>query len=184
LRSLDGKILVALPNITQGVFSKSLVFVQQSDEDGAIGFILNKKFPPNKAKYIAQQLNIPDWHKVFYGGPTATHTGFVLHSGDYQNSDTIQVLDDIWFTPGGSIIEDIKAGKTPADYMLILGHSSWAPGQLDAEMEGLPPFEASSWVTAAPDPSMFYGNQDAIRAWDFAIRQTAKERSQFILDNY
>lgn len=183
MKSLDGKILVALPNITQGVFSKSLVFVQQSDEAGAVGFILNKRFPPNKAKYIAEQLKIPHWDKIFYGGPIGTHSGFVLHSGDYANSDTVQVLDNVWFTPGASVIEDIKAGKSPEDFMLILGHSSWAPGQLDAEMEGLPPFETSSWVTTAPDISLFYGQQDAIRAWDFAIRQTAKERSNFILDN-
>ena len=183
MKSLEGKILVALPNITQGVFSKALVFVQQCDDSGAVGFILNKRFPPNKAKYIADQLTISEWNKIYYGGPMATHTGFVLHSVDYQNSDTVQVLDDIWFTPGGSIIEDIKTGNAPAKFMLILGHSSWGPGQLDAEMEGLPPFEFSSWVTTDPDDSMFFGQQDAIRSWDFAIRQTAKERSSFILDN-
>tara|TARA_B110000977_G_C10875431_1_gene415325 strand:- start:190 stop:741 length:552 start_codon:yes stop_codon:yes gene_type:complete len=183
LISLDGKILVALPNITQGVFSKALVFVQQSDSNGTVGFILNKRFPPNKAKYIASQLNIDEWNRVYYGGPVATNTGFVLHSEDYRNDDTVQVLDNIWFTPGGSIIEDMKNGIKPKEYMLILGHSSWAPGQLDAEMIGAPPYESSSWVTADPDASMFYGRQDAIRSWDFAIRQTARERSSHILDN-
>ena len=183
MTSLDGKILVALPNITQGVFSKSLVFVQQSDEAGAVGFILNKRLPPNKSKFIAEQLGIKDWDKIYYGGPIGTQSGFVLHSGDYHNKETVQILDDIWFTPGGSIIDDIKQGNTPKDYMLILGHSTWAPGQLDAEMEGLPPFEVSSWVTTDADPCLFYGQQDAIRAWDFAIRQTAKERSNFILDS-
>ena len=93
--SLDGKILVALPNITQGVFSKALIFVQQSDSNGTVGFILNKRFPPNKAKYIASQLNISEWNRVYYGGPVATNTGFVLHSEDYRNDDTVQVLDNI-----------------------------------------------------------------------------------------
>lgn len=183
INNISGKLLVSLPNIKQGVFSKSVIFIQGYDEDGSIGFMLNKKYPTTKSQYVASQLGLPDAKKIFFGGPVNTHTGFVLHSREYFNSDTVQLYDDVLFTPGKQIISDIKDGVGPEEYMIILGHSSWQPGQLEAEMSGQMPYTGPHWVTAEPDMDYFYGKLDAIGCWDRAIRQTASERSTFLLDN-
>lgn len=179
---IAGKLLVSLPNIKQGVFSKSIVFIHSCDEDGAVGFVLNKKYPTTKAKFICDQLGIPDYKKIFFGGPVSTHTGFVLHSDDYSNEETVRLTDSVYFTPGKQIISDLRSGTEPEQYMIVLGHSSWAPGQLEAEMTGAEPYDKPHWVAADIDIDYFYGKLDAINAWDKAIRQTAKERSNFLLD--
>lgn len=182
INNISGKLLVSLPNIKQGVFSKSIVYVQACDEDGAVGFILNKKYPTTKAQYVAQQLGLPDYKKIFFGGPVSSHTGFVLHSREYFNKDTVQLYDDVLFTPGKRIITDIKDGIGPEEYMIILGHSHWQPDQLEAEMSGQQPYDSPHWVTAETDMDYFYGKLDAIASWDQAIRQSARERSTFLLD--
>lgn len=182
LNNISGRLLVSLPNIQQGIFSKSIVFIQASDEDGAVGFILNKKYPTSKSKMVADQLGLPDYKKIFFGGPVNTHTGFVLHSNEYFNEDTVQLIDNVFFTPGRTVIQDIISGEGPAEYMIILGHCSWGPDQLQAEMVGTLPYGKPQWVTADTDMEYFYGNLDTIAAWDKAIRQTASERSTFLLD--
>lgn len=181
--SLAGKLLVSLPTIKQGVFAKSVVFIHSVDEDGSVGFILNRRYPPSKAHFICEQLKLPDPKKIFFGGPVGTQSGFVLHSDDYHNKETVQLSDQVLFTPGKAVIKDMQdPNKCPSEYMVILGHSSWAPFQLNAEMTGQPPFEHPQWVTADIDHEYFYGQLDAIQAWDKALRRTAKERSNFLLD--
>lgn len=182
LDKLNGRLLVSLPTLKSGVFAKSIVFIQAQDQDGAVGFVLNKKYPTSKSKIVAQQLGLPDHTKIFFGGPVNTHSGFVLHSDDYHNQDTVQLMDNVFFTPGKQIINDLIEGTGPQEYMIILGHSIWEPDQLEAEMMGYPPYSKPYWVTADVDMEFFYGKLDAIAAWDKAIRKTASERSTFLLD--
>ena len=65
------------------------------DTDGAIGFVINKKYPTSRAKYIATQLKLEDHTKIHFGGPVEQQTGFVLHSEDYNNTKTAMLIDGI-----------------------------------------------------------------------------------------
>lgn len=152
------------------------------DDDGAVGFILNKRYPGTRAKFIANQLKIPDEKKIFFGGPVEQQTGFVLHSEEYRNHKTAELMPGIYFTPGGDIISDIQKNEGPNKYMIILGHSAWAPGQLEAEIGGVEPFDGPNWVVTEPHIDYFYGTMDVIPCWDRAIRQTAGDFSNFLLD--
>ncbi len=182
MNQFTNKLLVALPNIKTGMFHKSVVFMHGKDTDGAIGFVINKKYPTSRAKYIATQLKLEDHTKIHFGGPVEQQTGFVLHSEDYNNTKTAMLIDGIHFTPGVDIIKDIQEGNGPKDHMIILGHSAWAPGQLEAEIGGTSPFEKPNWVVTDPTLDYFYGKMDTVQSWDKGIRQTAKELSNFLLD--
>lgn len=182
MNQFTNKLLVALPNIRTGIFHKSVVFMHGKDQDGAIGFVINKKYPTSRAKFIASQLNIGDHSKIHFGGPVEQQTGFVLHSEDYNNEKTATLIPGIHFTPGKHIIKDIQDKKGPKQYMIILGHSAWAPGQLEAEIGGQPPFDLPNWVITDPTLDYFYGKMDTVQSWDTAIRQTAKDISSFLLD--
>jgi len=171
-----------MPNIKTGIFHKSVVFMHGKDDDGAIGFIINKKYPSSRAQFIANQLKITDYKKIFFGGPVEQQTGFVLHSEDYHNEKTATLIPGIHFTPGAHIIKDIQKGEGPKEFMIILGHSAWAPGQLEAEISGIAPFEGSNWAVTEPKLDYFYGRQDTIVSWDRALRQSAGDFSNFLLD--
>lgn len=179
---IEEKLLVALPNIKADVFHKSVVYLHQYDSEGAIGFILNKKYPTSKSKIIANQLNIPDWNKIYYGGPVQTTSGFVLHSADYHGDTTNRLYDDVYFTPGNHILTDLQQGHGPERFMIVLGHAGWGAGQLAAELSGQYPYKGSNWVITEPTPEYFYGQMDTVSAWDKAIRHAAKETSNFLLD--
>tara|TARA_B100000902_G_scaffold85239_1_gene89590 strand:+ start:300 stop:851 length:552 start_codon:yes stop_codon:yes gene_type:complete len=182
LNQFTNKLLVALPNIKTGIFHKSVVFMHGKDTDGAIGFVINKKYPTSRAKFIASQLKLTDHTKIYFGGPVEQQTGFVLHSKEYESEKTAELIEGIHFTPGVDIIKDIQDKKGPQDFMIILGHSAWAPGQLELEIGGKPPFEQPNWVVTEPAMEYFYGKMDTVQSWDKGLRKTAKDLSSFLLD--
>lgn len=171
-----------MPNIKSGIFHKSVVFMHGRDEDGAIGFIINKKYPSSRAQFIASQLKLKDANKIYFGGPVEQQTGFVLHSEDYRNEKTAMLIPGIYFTPGAHIIKDIQEKQGPQEYMIILGHSAWGPGQLEAEISGTAPFDGSNWAVTEPKLNYFYGRYDTVVGWDKALRQSAGDLSNFLLD--
>jgi len=124
------------------------VYIHEFDDDGAVGFIINKKYPTVQAKEIALQLKLPDWGKIYYGGPIDQESGYVLHTDDYctQYTTLLHGNTNLYITSGMSIINDIIAGNGPRDYMILLGHCSWSSGQLEAEISGTFPYQTRGWV--------------------------------------
>lgn len=181
---ITGQLLVSLPTIQDGAFRKSVIYMHEFDEHGAVGFVINKKYPSKQARQIAFQLKLSDPDRIYYGGPIEPDSGFVLHTDDYHGPHTSAIHGNsrLYITSGMSVINDIIAGDGPRDYMILLGHCGWGPGQLEAEIAGTFPYQSRGWVMTTPDSEFFFGKMDSIRCWDTAIRKTARDMSQFILD--
>lgn len=180
--SVSGKLLVSLPNIKGGIFHKSIVYIHNFDMEGAMGFIINKIYPTQKNHQISKSLGLPHENRVFFGGPVEQQTGFVLHSNDYQGTGTANLFGNICFTPGTTILDDINRGVGPHTYMVILGHCTWAPGQLEKEIQGHAPYNGTNWALCDTNNQYFYGMHNTQQSWKIAIEQCAKERSNLLLD--
>lgn len=131
-----GRILVSEPYSSDHIFEKSVVLIAEHNEKGTLGFILNKPimieanpllkffgvFPPN----------------ISLGGPLGLNCVISLHSlGPDIIPESKPVSDGIFY--GGSykeILRKIEDGLVSEhDVRFFLGYSSWAPKQLDKEIE-------------------------------------------------
>lgn len=173
MENLTHKFLVAGPGLIDPRFHKSIVYVYKHDEQGAIGFMINK--PLNKSLWYelcnnAEVKNpVEKDAKVLFGGPMDTQTGFVLHSTDYNTEFTEKVTGDVAITQGLHIVADIAQGLGPKEYAIILGYSGWVPGQLEAEIEAdWPRDKNSGWFIVDFDPSLAFG-LDHNKKWDKAV---------------
>lgn len=155
---LEGQLLIAMPSMTDKRFHRSVIYMCAHSDAGAMGLIINQKVSELRFPKLLQQLNLMRKHKeaelppnvrdmkVHVGGPVETSRGFVLHSADYQSTDsTLSIGRSFRLTATIDILKAIAAGKGPDRALLALGYSGWAPGQLESEIQ------ANGWLTCPAD---------------------------------
>ena len=154
---LEGKLLIALPGMADDRFAQTVIYMCAHSSKGAMGIVINKPIPGLSFCEVMKQLNIDTKPSagelpILYGGPVETGRGFVLHSGDYEGSDsTLPVSEDISLTATLDILRAIADGRGPKHVLFALGYAGWAPGQVEGE------FQSNGWLHCEADPGLVFG---------------------------
>jgi putative transcriptional regulator len=154
---LEGKLLIALPGMADDRFAQTVIYMCAHSSKGAMGIVINKPIPGLSFSEVMKQLNIDTKASttelpILYGGPVETGRGFVLHSGDYEGSDsTLPVSEDISLTATLDILRAIAEGRGPKHVLFALGYAGWAPGQVESE------FQSNGWLHCEADPGLVFG---------------------------
>lgn len=154
--NLCGKLLIAMPGMSDPRFEKSVVYICAHSDDGAMGLIINKPMPDVTLADLLKQLSIEDAQgsttvPVYFGGPVEIGRGFVLHSAEYQSDDnTLGVDAQFAMTATRDILTDIAAGLGPATTLLALGYAGWGAGQLEGEIQ------QNGWLSCDATPEVVF----------------------------
>lgn len=71
---------------------------------------------------------------LYFGGPVEPSRGFILHSNDYTENETLKITQTISLTISHTIIKDIVAQRGPMHYLIALGYAGWSFDQLEHEI--------------------------------------------------
>lgn len=164
---LTGQLLVAMPQMRDVRFARTVIYICAHNADGAMGLVINRlvgsiTFPALLAQLGIDSTGLGEEIRVHFGGPVESGRGFVLHSSDYVHSGTMLVDDDVGLTASIDILKDIADGQGPRRSLLALGYAGWGPGQLDSELQ------ANGWLTAPPDDAILF-DPDLSTKWERAI---------------
>lgn len=163
-----GKMLAAMPGISDERFEKALIYLCAHTEEHAMGIVVNKPVGELTLPDLLHQLQIPSSialppDPVLYGGPVDRDRGFVLHSDDYQCDDaTVIVGEGVGLTATKDVLQAIAAPGGPAHSVLALGYAGWGPGQLEEELS------ENVWLTIDASPSLIFST-DLAGKWARAI---------------
>jgi putative transcriptional regulator len=169
---LAGQLLIAMPNMADPRFERSVVLMCAHDERHAMGVIVNKPLVDVELGELLEQLDIDPREgvggdPVLFGGPVQTDRGVVLHSLDYRNDTTMEIGAGIGLTASRDILVDIggrTGAKRPDRYLLALGHAGWGAGQLESEIA------QNAWAHCAADSALvFSDHRDTI--WRMALER-------------
>jgi putative transcriptional regulator len=165
--SLAGQLLVAMPQMQDPRFARSVILMCAHNEEGALGLVVNKLVDRLSLREMMQQLKIGadglrGQGKVHFGGPVECERGFVLHSADYVEVGTLVVGGAYGLTATLDILRAIGRGEGPRQSLLALGYAGWGPGQLDAEIQ------ANGWLNVAADDEIVFGPAQGAK-WDRAL---------------
>jgi putative transcriptional regulator len=139
--SLTNHLLLAMPQMGDKRFERSVIYVCEHTDHGALGIAINR---PLEVAFADILIHLGYLHKnteeraltqpVIWGGPCAKDRGFVLHRdpGHWKNSFVIS--DEVTLTTSQDIIESIGLGHGPKDTLIAFGCSRWYGGQLEREM--------------------------------------------------
>ncbi len=179
--SLTGQLLVAMPQMLDERFARSVVYIcAHSGEAGAMGLVINKPLGSLTMGELFAQLDISPSgaagsRPVHYGGPVEAGRGFVLHTADYNEDATLVVDDNIALTATLDVLRAIGQGRGPRRSLFALGYAGWAPGQLDAEISSqwlaFGPGRRRDHFRSQPRPKMAAGARQARRRPDDAVER-------------
>ena len=113
-----GKLLISSPEISDGIFDKSIILICEHDANGTIGFVVNKPVENVTLGMIWANLGYNEKNlklanqDVCIGGPLASNAMFVIHSPEYFiDQKTIKVAQEISVTGTKEITDDIQKGQ-------------------------------------------------------------------------
>ncbi len=164
---LTGQLLVAMPQMEDSRFVRSVIYLCAHTAEGAMGLVVNKLMDNISFPDLLDQLDLagsgaPDGIKVHFGGPVETGRGFVLHSADYVQDATLTIDDTVGLTATIDILKAIAVGEGPKHSLLALGYAGWGPGQLDDELQ------RNGWLSVPADDGLIFGKGLDDR-WERAI---------------
>ena len=162
--NLTHHFLIAMPGLEDESFARSVVYLCEHSERGALGRIINKPTDITlKGLFDKVDLSLrrEDLTKapVFQGGPVQTERGFVLHEpmlmdkGETDESayaSTMTIPGGLEMTTSKDVLEALSTGAGPRRVLITLGYSSWGEGQLESELA------ENAWLTVAADLSVIF----------------------------
>jgi len=175
-KELDTPILLlAMPQVVDPFFHKSVVLLIHHQSEGSLGFIVNR--PTNvSVSDVLEGLEI-EWHgdgkqAVHFGGPVQPQLGTVIYRCDEApDSDSQQIIYS-----GVSMTQNLRdlaqlAEKPPLLLRLFLGYAGWGDGQLMREIL------RNDWLTAPVSHDLVFAT-DPDSVWDQALQSVGVDPSQ------
>ncbi len=139
---MKGKLLISQPFMIDDTFKRSVILITEHDEEGTVGFILNK---PVQLEIQSLFEAFPNFKaRIGYGGPVGNDTIHYIHNVGELLSESQSVFDDLSWSGNFEELQTlIGEGAVLADNILFfIGYSGWSPGQLDDELK------SGSWIVS------------------------------------
>lgn len=143
---LRDHFLLAMPGLSEGIFSQSITYICEHGESGAMGIIVNQPLDLT-VEEIFDHLQIDaqrdfSGEPVMAGGPVQMDHGFVLHRKcDREWEASLKVTPEITLTTSQDILRAIAGGEGPEQHLIALGYAGWSAGQLEQELA------ENAWLT-------------------------------------
>jgi putative transcriptional regulator len=178
--NLTHHFLIAMPGLEDATFAKSVVYLCEHSERGALGLVINKPSDLSMTG-LFEKVDLPLYRQdlinapVLQGGPVHTERGFVLHeamiahpSDTTTEADALSAVSDpapaqesvyasTMVIPGGlemttskDVLEALSTGAGPRRVLVSLGYAAWGEGQLESELA------ENNWLTVGADAHVIF----------------------------
>ena len=144
--NLTDHFLIAIPSMGDPNFAKTLTFICEHNDQGALGLVVNRPIDMTLGtlfERVELELAATEHRDapVYYGGPVQNDRGFVLHMPPGGWKSTLAVGGRVGLTTSRDILEAVGRGEGPAKLMVSLGYAGWGAGQLEQELQ------QNAWLT-------------------------------------
>ncbi|HHB92920.1 MAG TPA: YqgE/AlgH family protein [Thioploca sp.] len=164
---LTNNFLIAMPNLADSNFLKTVTYICIHNKEGAMGIVINRPMGVNLGE-ILEQMDIktenPSSIKlpIFNGGPVQKERGFVLHQPGQKWDAMLTVSEELNITTSRDIMIAIANNKGPDKVLIALGYAGWGAGQLEREMAD------NIWINTPVDNDIIFKTPSNQR-WQAAV---------------
>ena len=178
--SLENQLLIAMPSLNDPYFNKTVTYICEHNDDGAMGLIIN--LPVNiTLNELLEQIDADNKEcdsleqPVLTGGPVSPQRGFVLHSPQEGWTSSLSLSQDVMITTSKDILMALGTDDAPEAYVVTLGYAGWGPGQLEKEIL------ENSWLTTPADAEIIFKTPIEMR-WKKATEKLGIDLAHFSTD--
>lgn len=171
--NLQHHFLIAMPSLQDPMFKRSVIYICEHNDDGAMGLVINKPVEQFTVETVLHKLKIMPSERdpairldkpVFAGGPLADDRGFILHTPCEGFGSSIGISDETMITTSKDVLETLGTAQQPQDVLVALGYAGWDKGQLEQELL------ENAWLTIPADSDILFRTPIASR-WREAARK-------------
>jgi putative transcriptional regulator len=162
-----GKVLISAPMLGD-IFKRSVILLTEHNEEGSVGFILNK---PTELKLSEIIEDFPEFDaRVYIGGPVQRDSLNFISRKNYFEDDSYEISEGLYWNGNYEKLKIlIETGSIdPEDIKFYLGYSGWGPDQLENEMI------TKSWYVNTPTSKLIF-EEDDTKLWSTILRSMGNE---------
>lgn len=179
MKNLVGNLLISPPALKGTFFQKTVILLTESHGNGSVGVVLNKPSQMSLNEFARQNnvmMNVPGF--VYIGGPVNVKALTMLHSNDWACANTMRIDKNFSLSSSPEILTNIAMGHIPKRWRLFVGLCGWSKGQLQNELEGIPPYNRNqSWLTSSANLDIVF-DHDGQDQWTESIERAGSEFTQ------
>jgi putative transcriptional regulator len=176
--SLAPALLVAMPQLLDPNFRRSVVLLIHHDAEGTFGVVLNRT-TEIRAAQLCESIEV-EWQgdpdaEIHWGGPVQPQTGWVLFEEDGETEeveDVREVVPGVGFAGSLAVLRRM-ALEPPGRMRILLGYAGWGPGQLESELA------QGAWLVAPADPAVLF-DTDVDAMWAQVVRSLGIEPATLV----
>ncbi len=170
--SLAPTLLIAMPQMVDPNFARSVVLLCRHETEGAMGLVVNR---PSETR-VSQLLDVEpplvrdSGLAAWEGGPVDNQRGWLLLGHDPGDGDAVAIAPGLFISPSLATLratieqESVQLG----DVRFFLGYAGWGGQQLESELA------QSAWLTADVSRQILFATP-AEEMWEAAIRSLGIE---------
>ncbi len=166
---VKGSLLVSEPFMSDPYFKRTVVLLAEHNEEGTVGFILNKPINVNMQQAISE---FPKYKgQVFMGGPVGKDNLFFVHTLGDSLEGSMEIGDGLYWGGNFELLKVLIRNKQVSEHEVrfFIGYAGWEPRQLDKEMK------ENSWIVTTATKGIVMGNPTDL--WKAVLRKMGTDYS-------
>ena len=151
-KRLTAILLVAKGELRDPNFADSVVLVMNNLGPAPIGLVVNRPTEIPVAHLFPDLKRLERVHdKVYFGGPVDLESVWFLFRSVKPPEHAVQAVAGIYLSASRDLLAQLLGRDKPMDGLRIfIGHSGWAPGQLETEIA------RGAWTLERADPDAIF----------------------------
>ncbi len=145
-------VLIAVPQLKDPNFRRSVIVMVEHDEKGALGLVVTHALSHTCAA-VASGFGLewpgPREANVLKGGPVEPQSLWMLHADGWCFDETMRVADGVAVSRSKEALERMCKGGE-ATLRMLVGYAGWGPGQLEGEIA------SGAWITGPVTPQIVF----------------------------
>ncbi|MEE9219179.1 MAG: YqgE/AlgH family protein [Acidobacteriota bacterium] len=169
------RFLVSVPQLRDPNFHRSVIFLVEHNQDGALGLVINRPSTGSMRDLLVDNgveyrgsAEVP----IMLGGPVQPDQALLLHAEQDVDAESRQVGSGLRLSGSLRVLKQVF-GRAAPRARVYFGYAGWGPGQLEAEIE------AGAWILAPVDPSLIF-DAPSDKVWDRALRDLGIDPSMLL----